>query len=398
MLSETQARVRPARRELARQLGVEPEPVPGVDGEELTRPQARPADADALGERNGARLRGDGDEPVVADRDAERAQAVPVELRPAGDAVREDEPGRTVPRLDRHRVVAAHRALRLVDPGVVLPCGRDEPRQRLLDVEAGADEQLDGVVEERGVGAAAIERRREAGSRPRARSRASIHAALPSIVLISPLWQSRRNGWARSQLGSVFVEKRWWKIANDAVQRCVAEIGVEAGELRRGAERLVRDGAERERGDVDAVDELRAPARPVCTLLGVLLVARREHELRDAGHGRERGRPERRRRRPGRRASRTARAPPRGTPPRRRPRSHGSRRKHIAIPAPGVPVSVSWSGSSTPAPSPVTPSAAQAPRWATAASPASARSTSSRDARPFASATRPMPQASRSRG
>ena len=79
------------------------------------------------------------------------------------------------------------------------------------------------------------------------------------------------------------------------------------------------------------------------------------------------------------------------------PRSHGSRRKHIAIPAPSIPVSVRWSGRSTPAPSPVTPSAAQAPRCATAASPASARSTSSRDERPRASATRPMPQASRSR-
>ena len=63
-------------------------------------------------------------------------------------------------------------------------------------------------------------------------------------------------------------------------------------------------------------------------------------------------------------------------------RSHGSRRKHIARPAPRVPVSAGESGSSTPAPSPVTPSAAHAPRCATAARPASARSSSSREARP----------------
>ena len=50
-------------------------------------------------------------------------------------------------------------------------------------------------------------------STPRASSRASIQETFPSIVLISPLWQSRRNGCARSQLGSVLVEKRWWKIA-----------------------------------------------------------------------------------------------------------------------------------------------------------------------------------------
>ena len=78
-------------------------------------------------------------------------------------------------------------------------------------------------------------------------------------------------------------------------------------------------------------------------------------------------------------------------------RSQPSRRKHIASPAPGVPVIVGVRGRRTPAPSPVTPSAAQAPRCPTAASPASARSSSSREARPRTSATSPMPQASRSR-
>ena len=81
------------------------------------------------------------------------------------------------------------------------------------------------------------------------------------------------------------------------------------------------------------------------------------------------------RRRPSaRRASRTARAPRRDTPPRRCPRATARARKHIASPAPSIPVSVGSSGSSTPAPSPVTPSAAHAPRCETAASPASARS------------------------
>ena len=39
-------------------------------------------------------------------------------------------------------------------------------------------------------------------------SRANILSAFPRIVLISPLWRIRRFGCARSQLGSVFVEKR----------------------------------------------------------------------------------------------------------------------------------------------------------------------------------------------
>jgi hypothetical protein len=54
-----------------------------------------------------------------------------------------------------------------------------------------------------------------AGSTPSALSRASSQLMFPSMVLISPLWQRSRNGCARSQLGSVFVEKRWWKIANE---------------------------------------------------------------------------------------------------------------------------------------------------------------------------------------
>ena len=39
-------------------------------------------------------------------------------------------------------------------------------------------------------------------------SRASILSALPRMVLISPLCTMKRLGWARSQLGSVLVEKR----------------------------------------------------------------------------------------------------------------------------------------------------------------------------------------------
>ncbi len=39
-------------------------------------------------------------------------------------------------------------------------------------------------------------------------SRAFIQFMLPRSVLISPLWDMKRFGCARSQLGNVFVEKR----------------------------------------------------------------------------------------------------------------------------------------------------------------------------------------------
>ena len=112
-------------------------------------------------------------------------------------------------------------------------------------------------------------------------------------MLISPLWQRKRNGCARSQLGSVFVENRWWKIAHDAAHVGVAEVGVEARELRGRAERLVRDRPEREGGDVHAFDALGSAAGAMRAQLGVRARARGEHELRDPGHARGRRRPER---------------------------------------------------------------------------------------------------------
>ena len=41
-----------------------------------------------------------------------------------------------------------------------------------------------------------------------------IQFIFPLSVFISPLWAIDLNGWAKSQLGAVLVENRWWKIAN----------------------------------------------------------------------------------------------------------------------------------------------------------------------------------------
>ena len=286
-------RVGPARRELSRELGVEAQAALGVDREELARPETCAPDADALGQRNGARLGGDRDEPVVADRDTERAESVPVELRTADDAIREDEPRRPVPRLDGHGVIAAHRALLLVDARVVLPGWWHQPRECLLDVEARADEELDGVVEEGRVRAPVVERRRESGVEP-ASPLARLHPRDVPVDRVDLAVVAEHAERLRALPARLGVRRE--ALVEDRERRRplrVVEVGIEAGELRRSAERLVGDGAEGERGDVDAVDELRAPAGAVGTLLGVLLVARREHELRDAGHRGDRSGPER---------------------------------------------------------------------------------------------------------
>ncbi len=52
-------------------------------------------------------------------------------------------------------------------------------------------------------------RKSTAGERHLA-ARALAQRRLPSMVLISPLWASSRNGCASFQAGAVLVEKRWW--------------------------------------------------------------------------------------------------------------------------------------------------------------------------------------------
>jgi hypothetical protein len=59
--------------------------------------------------------------------------------------------------------------------------------------------------------------RRSSYPEPIRPSRARIQLTFPWIALISPLWQRRRKGCARSHDGVVFVEKRWWKMPNGTV-------------------------------------------------------------------------------------------------------------------------------------------------------------------------------------
>ena len=159
-----------------------------------------------------------------------------------------------------------------------------------------------------------------------------------------------RNGCARSHDGAVFVEKRWWKIPNGTVERRVAEVDVELGELVGGAERLVRDRAERERGDVGAGRRARragARGRRAARPRRRRAPARRGAAARSAACTRA-PRPRARRGRPAPRASRAARGPPRG----RRPRSRRGRPRRGGRPCrartPGSGRSAAGIGRSTP--------------------------------------------------
>ena len=122
---------------------------------------------------------------------------------------------------------------------------------------------------------------------PKLPSRARIQLTFPWIALISPLWQRKRNGWARSHEGTVFVEKRWWKIPNGTASSGRLQVEVELAELVGRAQRLVGDRAERERGDVGAAGALGLAPGPVRAPFGLVVgepPRRAEQELDDPGH------------------------------------------------------------------------------------------------------------------
>src|SRR5204862_5377112 len=95
-----------------------------IDDEHLTGPEPAAPDAGALGEREGARFRGAGDEPVADDRVAQGTQAVPVEGGTDDAPVREDDAGGTIPRLEEGGVVAVEAANVLVQLWVGVVCLR----------------------------------------------------------------------------------------------------------------------------------------------------------------------------------------------------------------------------------------------------------------------------------
>jgi hypothetical protein len=64
---------------------------------------------------------------------------------------------------------------------------------------------------------------------PSMASRACMRLRLPRTVLISPLWATKRKGWARGQEGKVLVEKRLWTMAMALRQRSSRRSGKNCG-------------------------------------------------------------------------------------------------------------------------------------------------------------------------
>ncbi len=175
----------------------------------------------------------------------------------------------------------------------MLPGRRHEQAHGLPHVAAGSDQELERVVEQRRVGAARVERRRQ-GVVAAQRTFAGLHPCDVSrdrvdLAVVAEQPERLRALPARLRVrGEALVEHG----PRDCI-RGIGEIGVERGQLGCGAQSLVGDGAEGQRRDVHTRDQLRPPARARRAELRVRMRARGEQELHDAGHARGRRRAER---------------------------------------------------------------------------------------------------------
>ena len=147
--------IRLGRRELVLQLlVVDDATLLEVDQEHLARLQAPLLDDPVLRDVEHARLRCHHHEVVVGDDVARRTQAVAVERGADLLAVGEHHRGRAVPRLHHGGVVLVEGAAAQVHHRVLLPGFRDHHHRGVRERVAGHREQLERVVERRGVGLA----------------------------------------------------------------------------------------------------------------------------------------------------------------------------------------------------------------------------------------------------
>ena len=216
---------------------------------------------------------------VVGDPVAARAQPVAVEHRADDGAVGERDRRGAVPRLHERGVVAVEGALLGRHGRVVLPRLRDHHQHRVPDRAAGEVQQLEALVEGRGVGRAGrgdregtLETRDQRGRHQRLAGTHPVAVALHGVDLavVGEVAVRVRERPRRERVGGeAAVHQR-----QRGLDPLVGEIGEELGELRRGEHALVDEGAARQRREVD---HLVAGARTV-ELRELVLAALAHHE------------------------------------------------------------------------------------------------------------------------
>ena len=261
-----------------------------VDREQLARTELAAAHARVVRQRDRARLRRARHETVVGDRVAKRTQAVAVECGADDATVGEDDTGRPVPGLDQAGVVAVERAHSRIELGIVLPRGRQEHRHRVTDVAAAAGEELDGVVEHRRVRARLVEHGcRQLVAEPRLARAHPRDVAAERVDLTVVAEQP--EGLSTLPRGRRVRRETLMEDRERNLERRVAQIRVERIQLIGRAERLVGDGAKRERRDVRAAHALGPSPGAIGARLGLVRTEAEgsdEHELLDPWHRRHR--------------------------------------------------------------------------------------------------------------
>ena len=293
--------VRLPRRDLLLQLGVGDDPaLLEIDEEELAGLQPALAQ-DVL--RRDVEHAGFGREhdPAVARLEpAARSQAVAVERRADHAPVREGDRGRPVPRLGQALVERVEAAQLVRHVGAAEIRLGDHHHQRVRERAAREHEQLEHVVEDRGVRAARTDDREDLGHVVAEELRGELRLARPhpvdvaaqrvdlAVVGDQPVGMRElpaREGVRREAR----VDER--ERARDAL---VAEVGEVAPQLRRRQHPLVDDRPRREARDHevgagrvlgDAPDHVQLPLERVL----VELVRRSDEELADAGCEEPRG-------------------------------------------------------------------------------------------------------------
>ena len=201
-----------------------------------------------------ADLRAGDHETALRDLVAAGTQAVAVDRGAGDDAVREGESGRTVPRLHQGRVEFVERADDGIELRRALPRLRDEHHERVHRVASRTHQQLECIVEARGIAAAfpndGLDLLREHGlAGPH---RVAVPPQRVDLAVVREQLERLRQRPARHGVGRV-------ALVEDG-DRCFEEgrpqVGIERRQLGPGEQRLIDDGAAGERADVQGRDAL----------------------------------------------------------------------------------------------------------------------------------------------
>ena len=276
---------------------------PRIDDDHLTGTEL-PAPDPSAGQVDHPGLRRTDDEPVVGHPVAQRPEPVAVERRADRHAVGEDQRRRAVPRLHQRRVPPVERSPLLVHVGGLFPRGGDEHGDRAADVSAFPmpptllGEELDGLVQDGRVGTPVVDHGpeerllgRRGESQPAFARLHAVRVAGDGVDLaVVTEHPERLRAFPRGR------RVRGVALMEDDERR--VEIGIEEVEIERPQpigrrERLVRDGREAARHDVDVPvgrtsERIDPPTHSVRALLragGHIGRRRAQHRLQDARPG-----------------------------------------------------------------------------------------------------------------